>query len=359
MKKSLLLVCVVFSVIAGIMSCDGNATSELFISPEYQDCLCFSASRSSFTFKLVKEGTPDDVDLVYSKNGRKWVAYSVGDEIRVPSKGRIYLRASDSNNSFSQSISDYYHFVFSGAFSVGGSISYLLDSTGKKNSVPDYAFVKLFSNCEQLKESPLMPATELGASCYREIFAGCSSLKSINVGFKTWGDNQQTLNWVNGVPSDGLFECYPTLVKTTGSDFIPENWSRKTVLPMFWLNGNAMDGTYCVLHQDANLFISYRIGKMRITDQNSSMYGQTVNVLKELDRTVPEPEGKSVIEVESGLFFNAVDSTYNGSTVNSDAVSFLDSADNFFVFTGGTVDYSCNCSCTYNGKVFYILTEII
>lgn len=359
MKKSLLCVCIALTVLAVIVACDGNATSELFISPEYQDCLCFTASRNSFTFKLVREGSPDNIDLVYSKNGRKWMEYSVGDEIRVPSKGRVYLRATDSNSSFSKSISDYYHFIFSGTFSAGGSITYLLDSTGKKNSVPDYAFVKLFSNCTELKESPQMPAKELGASCYREIFSGCSNLNSINVGFESWGNEQQTEDWVNGVPESGFFECSSLLAKTTGSDFIPERWSRKTVLPMFWLNGNAMDGTYCVLHQDANLFISYRIAKMKVSDPDSSLFGQTVNVLKELDRTVPDPEGKSEIEVESGLFFNAVDSTYNGNMVNSNPVSFIDSADNFFVFTGGTVDYSCNCSCTYNGKVFYILSEII
>ena len=56
----------------------------------------------------------------------------------------------------------------------------LLDLTMEETAVPDYAFYKLFKDCANIQDiSGLkLPATEVGAYAYANMFEGCNTLKS-------------------------------------------------------------------------------------------------------------------------------------------------------------------------------------
>ena len=64
-------------------------------------------------------------------------------------------------------------------FSISGNIMTLVDASQNITAVPDYYFFCLFENAEDLVDASelRLPATEVGASSYANMFAGCSNLK--------------------------------------------------------------------------------------------------------------------------------------------------------------------------------------
>lgn len=82
----------------------------------------------------------------------------------------------------------------------------------------------MFKRCTSLEKSPQLPATELAQDCYKELFAKCSNLSQITVGFTQWGGSQ---SWVDSVAPTGTFICPSTLKEIYGKDKIPEGWNMK------------------------------------------------------------------------------------------------------------------------------------
>ena len=115
-----------------------------------------------------------------------------------------------------------------------------------------YACYKgMFWNCTSLSTAPALPATGLASECYALMFEGCTNLRnaptiygttlidyccwrmfqnctnlsSITVHFTGWVNNT-TINWVNGVASNGTFTCPQGLTDTRGVNNIPTNWTK-------------------------------------------------------------------------------------------------------------------------------------
>ena len=58
-----------------------------------------------------------------------------------------------------------------------GDIRTLIDYTAHETAATgNCRFISLFKNCTALKSAPLLPATALKGSCYRQMFEGCTSL---------------------------------------------------------------------------------------------------------------------------------------------------------------------------------------
>ncbi len=205
--------------------------------------LGFTATEGNTTVRLNKKGSPNNINLQYSKNGGNWTNYTVGNDITLVKGDKVEFKAPDNhpNTTFSKLFGsyhnakasgfanadedyltgDFYYFSFSNNVEASGNVATLL-SSGSISSLPDYAFAGLFQNCTTLlsapslpdasvalskycyagmffqctkiQSAPELPATTLKDHCYTYMFAGCERLQSINVEFTSWGN--YTENWV-------------------------------------------------------------------------------------------------------------------------------------------------------------------
>ena len=145
--------------------------------------LCFTSSRSTVV-SIKINGTLDNIPaLEYSKDGLNWspialVNGSTAEVTDLSDGEKVYLRARNSNNSFSKDELNNIQFIFAGDGSIAasGNIMSLLNKNCSGNSVQDYAFVSLFSGCTSLTAAPDLPATTLAVCCYYSMFKGCTSL---------------------------------------------------------------------------------------------------------------------------------------------------------------------------------------
>ena len=146
--------------------------------------LCFTSSRSTVVSIIIK-GTLDNIPaLDYSKDGLNWSPIAlVNDstvEVTALSEGeKVYLRARNTNNSFSKDLFNYIHFIFTGDGSIAasGNIMSLLDKTLSSTEIPcDNCFCRLFENCTALTRVPALPAVTLTSGCYQSMFIGCTNL---------------------------------------------------------------------------------------------------------------------------------------------------------------------------------------
>lgn len=147
------------------------------------DYLCFSMpGAKGLSVSLDKVGSPTQVTISYSTDKRKTWQSLTGDKITWKSMDftdTLYVKIA--NGTLSKSTSDYWYFTCSSAINVSGNIMSLLDPTMDETAVPDYSFYKLFSGCgENLQDiSGLkLPATEVGAYAYAEMFDGCTYLSA-------------------------------------------------------------------------------------------------------------------------------------------------------------------------------------
>lgn len=95
-------------------------------------------------------------------------------------------------------------------------------------------FQQMFLNCTSLTDAPQLFAKKapyLYSRCFKWTFCGCTSLSSINVGFKDWyypsypnEENSPTYGWVDGVAATGVFTKPSGLTEQHGISFIPNNW---------------------------------------------------------------------------------------------------------------------------------------
>ena len=134
--------------------------------------------------KLVKNGTPDEISLLYSLDNENWSDwdYATGTDLKAGEK--LYLKSKTDNGSFSSNWDSCFTFNFSSDFMVEvcGNIMSLLYNNfySKKELKNDGTFYELFSTCTTLiyASDLILPATILAHNCYASMFNYCTSLVS-------------------------------------------------------------------------------------------------------------------------------------------------------------------------------------
>ena len=159
-----------------------------------EDYLNFSANLPNTKVRLVlfsryaaEPSTPIDID--YSFDRKNWTHYTVGNDITIPTDGKVYLRGNNDYfcvydyNNYGDTL--YYHrFEFENNsqntlyVEAHGNINSLLSKTNYNEitTLPEYCYNKMFENCSSLTTAPELPATTLAKYCYLGMFYGCTSL---------------------------------------------------------------------------------------------------------------------------------------------------------------------------------------
>ena len=233
---------------------------------------------------LSKTGSPQDINLQTSTDGKSWTPYNIGDVITVPNAGgKVYFAAVGSNYTLASSPSDFYKFVTTGEFEASGNVNSLLEedpniartmslegrqfcyvylfSGAALTTAPElpattlaygcyagmfqgctsltqapvlpaydlanFCYYYMFENCTSLTSAPVLPAGDLVDSCYAYMFQGCTSLNYVSAGFYNWEQNA-TSDWLNSVAATGTFVCTSTLIDNTTertTSTVPESWN--------------------------------------------------------------------------------------------------------------------------------------
>ena len=90
----------------------------------------------------------------------------------------------------------------------------------------------MFGGCSSLTQSPYLPALTLVSNCYNTMFQNCSSLAKITAMFTTTPTTSYCRNWVQNVPSSGVFvKNTAANWNVTGAYGVPSGWSIQTAAP--------------------------------------------------------------------------------------------------------------------------------
>ena len=135
--------------------------------------LSFTGKAATNAVQLSAVGSPDAIELSYSKNNGTWTTYSIGDIIEMTVGDTVAF--SGTNDHFSKSYRNKYQFKMTGTIEAKGNIQSLMNFS---DSCTDYCYAHMFVNCTSLTEAPTLPATTLNTDCYNEMFNGCTSLTS-------------------------------------------------------------------------------------------------------------------------------------------------------------------------------------
>lgn len=155
--------------------------SELWAADADKPWLCFTAKTGNYVvIELKKIGLPSVLPSIeYSiDEGATWTKLIISEQNTLHSK-KVYFRAggtSGKNETFSESVDNYFKFVLSNECYASGNVMSLLDASCKQTNVPAHAFRKLFYKSENLLSAPELPATKIGVSGYRSMFYGCTKL---------------------------------------------------------------------------------------------------------------------------------------------------------------------------------------
>ena len=208
--------------------------------------LCFEALEDGVTVNMQKTGSPPAVSLETSPDAIRWLPFD-GDDGTTPvtlarAGDRVYFRAGpDGNGGLATNASNFRKFVFQGSLAAFGSVMSLLDPTEPTFSFPESSsngFRQLFHSCTSLTRMPDLPATATKTASYALMFYGCTSLRSavlpnvaisnfaltqmfaecsaledITVGWEKWPTATNMQNWVRNVAATGTFRC-PTALGT-------------------------------------------------------------------------------------------------------------------------------------------------
>lgn len=132
--------------------------------------LTFTATSAGSTVALnIGAGTPSVSGLQYRTDTGAWLAYTPGTTVTLANVGD-FVQFQNTAAALSTSASAYVQFAMTGHIDGSGNVQSLLNYS---QSVPAYAFYRLFRNCTALETPPELPAMTLsGNSCYREMFRG-------------------------------------------------------------------------------------------------------------------------------------------------------------------------------------------
>ena len=149
----------------------------LLVSATFQgmaaNYLCFTAEEANSTVVLYKTGC--FVDVLYSFDGEEpWTTWESGDVVTLRNVGdKVYVKG-DNPYSFSMSENNYAGFRMTGRIAASGSVMSLIDGVGTSRTIPNaFCFERLFYGCVALVQAPELPATELTAYCYDNMFDNC------------------------------------------------------------------------------------------------------------------------------------------------------------------------------------------
>ena len=88
-------------------------------------------------------------------------------------------------------------------------------------------YAQMFRDCTSLTDAPeIMLSSANSQAGMTYMFAGCTSLSSVTVHFKTWPAASYLNNWLNGVAPTGIFRCPAELPDERGNGRIPEGWTK-------------------------------------------------------------------------------------------------------------------------------------
>ena len=280
------------------LTINGRTVSRLFINGREvalgsasSDALCFTAKAGQSMLRLSKTGSPDNINLQTSTDGKSWTTYNVGDIITVPNAGgKVYFAAVGSNYTLASSPENYHRFDFIGEFEASGNVNSLLEedpniartmslegrqfcyfylfSGASLTTAPElpattlaygcyasmfqgctsltqapvlpattlanFCYYYMFENCTALTQAPELPAYQLVDSCYAYMFQGCTSLNYVAAGFDNWVPTNATSDWLNSVAATGTFVCPSALLGNTPEDqrstsTVPSSWTMTDV----------------------------------------------------------------------------------------------------------------------------------
>ena len=143
------------------------------------------------TVAFVKEGSPADITLEYRTGGADRASYTIGTEIPLTDGATLQFRAGEGGNSTFSADDGYdkdskttiyndYKIEVNGdgTINASGNVMSLLNKSLSSNSLPDFAFYRLFYGCTNLIDvsNLVLPALELSVECYCWMFASCTNL---------------------------------------------------------------------------------------------------------------------------------------------------------------------------------------
>ena len=169
-------------------------------------------SGAANTLHIAKlDSSAPSITIEYSTDGELWQTLGTTSEtsltLTIPANSKVYLRANADRWCYNGDYR-YHNFIeCTSYFNVGGNIMSLLNGvsydgaaftnnntyafTGLFNVTPylmdasslklpqntvDYCYYMMFSGCENLKNTPVLPATTMTDYCYGYMFRGCENL---------------------------------------------------------------------------------------------------------------------------------------------------------------------------------------
>ena len=88
-------------------------------------------------------------------------------------------------------------------------------------------YAQMFRDCTSMTDAPeIMLSSASVTNCMLYMFAGCTSLSSVTVHFKTWTSSSNMDGWLSGVAPTGIFRCPAELPDERGNGRIPEGWTK-------------------------------------------------------------------------------------------------------------------------------------
>lgn len=141
-------------------------------NPLSNAALRFIGTKDGAVMRTSKVGNPSvEPSLETSEDGQSWNPYIIGNEIQLSAGQKVYLRASQENESWSQDNNNYFTIDLSNV-NVDGSLKNLMTplSDGVV-AAPDYCFIDLFENVK-LSDNVEANISLRGISSYGE-YAAC------------------------------------------------------------------------------------------------------------------------------------------------------------------------------------------
>ena len=139
--------------------------------------LTFRATQNGSTVSLKKNGSPSGDFQTSRDGGNTWSDYTIGTDITLNNGDEVSFRAKADRTS-EQTSQNYFGFQMTGKIDAWHNVMslYRTNDFATYNTVLGYGFSRLFEGCTSLVKAPVLPATTLAPSCYRDMFNGCTSL---------------------------------------------------------------------------------------------------------------------------------------------------------------------------------------
>lgn len=192
----------------------------------------------------------------YSYDAKEWTLWNPEERVECYSMHPVYICGGNRKGLYDGL---YYknnvHFYSDFLLNCSGDIMSLLDMNNDMSIIPaEYCFKQLFkgfplktapalpaielttgcysgmfSECRGLTKAPVLPAKVLQNDCYNSMFSGCENLSYVRCLAEHIDEYNNTLCWLLGVSSSGVFEKAASSNWATGISGIPEKWEVKSI----------------------------------------------------------------------------------------------------------------------------------